>query len=61
MRRRDFIKVTVGSAAAWPLPARAQEPARPVIAFINGGSANTEGGRVSAFRKGLSATGYVED
>src|SRR6516225_8712637 len=60
MRRREFVTY-VGGAVAWPLVARAQQPAMPVVAFINGGSANAESGRVAAFRKGLSETGYIED
>ena len=61
MRRRDFVKGIVGSAGACPLFAHAQQAAMPVVAFINGGSANAEPSRVAAFRKGLSQTGYVED
>ena len=60
MKRREFIAIA-GSAAAWSLAVRAQQPAMPVVAFINGGSANAESGRVAAFRKGLSETGYIED
>jgi len=61
MRRRDFIKGIAGSAVACPLSAHAQQAAMPLVAFINGGSANAEPGRVAAFRKGLSETGYIED
>ena len=58
MRRRDFIKVA-GSAAAWPLAAHAQQQT-PVIGFVSGGSPDTLGYLVNAFRQGLSDTGYVE-
>src|SRR6516162_6474920 len=58
MRRREFITV-VGSAAVWPLAARAQS-AMPVVAFLRTGSADIESRNVAAFRKGLNETGYVE-
>jgi putative tryptophan/tyrosine transport system substrate-binding protein len=61
MRRREFISLIGSTAVAWPVVARAQQSAMPVVAFINGGSANAESGRVAAFRKGLSETGYIED
>ena len=57
--RRELI-AGLGGAAAWPLAARAQERALPVVGFINGGSAKPSADFVAAFRKGLSQSGYVE-
>jgi putative ABC transport system substrate-binding protein len=58
MRRRAFLSVLCG-ATVWPLAARAQQPAMPVIGFMNGGT--PEAHLLAAFRQGLSETGYIED
>jgi putative tryptophan/tyrosine transport system substrate-binding protein len=59
VRRRGFIAF-VGGAAMWPLTARAQQQAMPVVGFLGAGSPDTDGPRVRALRQGLSETGYVE-
>jgi putative tryptophan/tyrosine transport system substrate-binding protein len=59
MRRREFVAV-LGSAAAWPLAARAQQPAVPVIGYLSAGSEVAEAPALIAFRQGLNQGTYVE-
>src|SRR5437899_903305 len=60
MRRREFIKVIVGSAvAAWPPLVRAQQPATPVIGYLDSRSPDEGESRAAAFRRGLQESGYI--
>src|SRR6516225_2816696 len=59
IRRRELI-TALGGAVAWPLAARAQQPALPVIGYLNFGSPESDTPRLTGLRRGLSQTGYLE-
>jgi putative ABC transport system substrate-binding protein len=60
IKRRAFITLLGGAAVAWPLAAHAQQPAIPVIGYLNNGSPESDVPRLTGLRRGLNQTGYVE-
>ena len=60
MRRREFITLLGGAAMGWPLVARAQQPAMPMVGFLSPQAVGSSGPFLDAFRRGLAETGHVE-
>jgi putative tryptophan/tyrosine transport system substrate-binding protein len=60
VNRRDFISLLGGTAVTWPLAARAQQPAMPVVGFLRSASLADVAHLVAAFRRGLQEKGYID-
>ena len=60
MKRREFITLLLGGAAAWPLPARAQRPTMPLIGYLSNRTAESDASMLVSLRRGLADVGYSE-